>query len=438
LSAQLGNRGRGRLISAAIFALFFAAAGCRDAILSLSSPKPRADELFAALGARVSDPQRERKYDYARIQIANAAVLPSRVWSDTAVWTASTSVRRTLVVGGRYADGRYHLMSERAVPHPTQLAESRHIINLTRLSDDEYVWDTDVIYALGGVSAEQVGRFVGAMFASAEGRGERDVRADYGTVLPRASAVLGQLFAVDSVRTTHFADKSTLAAFTVRLTPRGIESRYPNFAKYMARYGETTRAHWTLTDHTGASYFDLTIGDGRLIMRVRTLDGAMVSLGGAARAMPDSLTLNGDMTFKVRAFTVGIRNYHAEFTIVHTDDERTWNIVSRREPEWVLPLITERLLRTPLRRPFQGNGTLFRIGVRDSAGAPTLLHRRLHLEVQESTLLRFIGKLGATAVNDFTGKAEREQYLWLREFFTALVGDVHAATAASPPRPLEP
>src|SRR5207237_10334913 len=119
------------------------------------------------------------------------------------------------------------------------------------------------------------------------------------------------------------------------------------------------------------------------------LAGSLVSLAGAARPMPDSLMLNADFTMKVRHFTMGFHDYHAEFTVMRGDHERDWSVITRREPQWVLPLITERLLRTPLRRPFRGSGSLFRIGVRhDSAGGQSVLHRRVHLEVQESTILR--------------------------------------------------
>ncbi|MGH7679548.1 MAG: hypothetical protein ACRENU_13840, partial [Gemmatimonadaceae bacterium] len=90
------------------------------------------------------------------------------------------------------------------------------------------------------------------------------------------------------------------------------------------------------------------------------------------------------------------------------------------------PLITEHLLRTPLQRPFQGRGALFRIGVRDSAGGQTILQRRLHLEVRESAILRFIGRLGTTALSEYRAKAEREQLAWLREAFSALAEDVRA------------
>jgi hypothetical protein len=86
-----------------------------------------------------------------------------------------------------------------------------------------------------------------------------------------------------------------------------------------------------------------------------------------------------------------------------------------------------------LRRPFEGEGALFRIGVRDSAGAQSILYRTLRLEVQESAILRFVARLGAIAISDYAGEVEREEMAWLRELFTALLADVRAASHASNP-----
>jgi hypothetical protein len=408
-------------------------AGCREPFDALggkvrpTDARARAEQLFAALGARVTEPLRDPKYDSARVRIANAAFLPSRVWDDSAVWTAFANPRRSLQVGGQFTEGRYRLEATSSAPTPARVAESRHVINLTRLSNAEYAWDTDVVYAIGTVKASDIGAFFGALIASAEGRGERELRDDYRVTAPRSSAVLGQLFSVDSIRIAQLPDRSTLATYALSMTPAGVEQRYPNFAKYMRRYAQTARLHLTLADGTGARFLDCSALDGQILFRVRTLGGKMVPIAGPSRSMPDSMTLSGGLTMRVRRFNVGFRNYHADFAIDRSDRERAWTIVSRREPEWVLPLITERLLRTPLRRPFQGSGAFFRIGVRDdSAGGQTILYRRAHLEVQESLILRFIGRLGSIAVNEYTGRVEREQAAWLREVFEAVVADVRA------------
>jgi len=406
--------------------------GCREVLSSpVSAPQTavHVEELFSALGARVSDPVRDQKYDTARMRIASAAFLPSRVWGDTSVWVSSTSSRRTLLITGRSAGGRYRLDASHALAPIAQMADSRHVINLTRLASDEYAWDTDVAFATGHLTAIEAGQLTTALFTAGDGRTERDVRANYAATVPRTVAALGQLFHVDSIRAVPLADRSTITTFVITMRPDSIDAKYPNFAKYLRRYAESANMAWVLADRSGAPFFEAGMSEGRIRFRVRALEGSLAPLaaGAPARPLPDSLTLSGALTLKVRHFTVGFRDYHADFTIIRTPHERAWAIVSREEPHWVLPLVTERLLKTPLRRPFQGSGALFRVGVRDdSTGGQSVLHRRMHLEVQESTILRFVGRLGAIAVGDYSGKAEREQYAFLTEVFTALVADTRA------------
>ena len=337
------------------------------------------------------------------------------------------STRRQLMAAGRLADGRYQIVATPNAPFPVRLAEARHDIVLTRLSEDAFHWYTEVPYAIGSVSAADFGNFFGAMFGAAEGRTESQIRADYRTALPRTSAVAGQLFRVDSIRTTQLPDRSTSVVYAVTITPRGIEQRYPRYAKYLTRYVQPAKMHWTLTDSLGGTFFDMTVAKGQMVVRVRSAARRLVAIGGPARLMPDSLKLNGDVAVKIGRFTVGFRNYHGDFAVIRTPHERAWSIVSRQEPDWVLPLIAERLLRTPLRRPFQGKGAQFVIGVRDTAGAQTILNRRAEVEVQESAILRFLARLGAVAISDYAGDAEREEMAWLRELFSALVADVQGS-----------
>jgi hypothetical protein len=380
--------------------------------------------MFGTLAARVTQPTRDTRYDSARVRLVKGALLPSRVWNDTSVWTSTTTSRRTLLVRGAFEGGRYRFDASDSVPFPSRPAEARHAIHLTRLSDNEYAWDTDVPFAIGTASAAQVGAFVGALFASAEGRADEAVRADFRAFVPRTTGVLKQLFELQRIQSDRLPDGSTLASFDILVNPAGVQGRYPNFAQYVRRYIMTARTRWSIADANGRSYIELSAINGRLGMRVRTKNGGIVALDGPVQPMPDSLTLHGEMAMKVRRFTVGFHAYRAQFVVGRSDHERYWSIVSRVEPEWTLPLITEHLIRTPLRRPFKGSGAHFRIGVRDSAGAQTILARRVHLEVQESLILRFLGRLGAIAAGDYHGKTEREQMAWLHEVFSALVSDV--------------
>jgi hypothetical protein len=403
---------------------------CRDAFISLGGATPkapsrdRAVEVFSALGARVTDPYRDSKYDTARVKIANAAMIPSKVWDDSSVWTAGSASRRTLQISGRFASPRYRLDAVRFAPMPSLPAESRHIINLTRLSEDGYAWDTDVLYSLGTAPAADIAAFTRALFAAGEARLEGAIRADYRAIAPRTTAALGQLFLVDSIRTFHYADSSTLAVFAVTMRPDMIQPKLPRFAEYVRRYLVTAKTSWTVVDRTGLQFLEFTGSEGHIVLKVRTRRGAIVSMNGPIAPMPDTLMLNGMLTMKVRRFTAGFKNYQPEFTITRNDHEASWTFISRKEPNWVLPMITERLLKSPLRRPFQGSGAMFKIGVRDSVGGQTVLLRRLHLEVQESAILRFIGRLGATAIGDYQGRSEKEMNIWLNDVFAGIVADL--------------
>jgi hypothetical protein len=414
--------------------LLLAAAGCRpqlaaitgDTTLALS--RQVAQSVLVALSARVSNPLRDAKYDSARFRIARAAFLPSRIWNDTSVWSASTAVRRTLFVSGQLTGGRYRLEATRALTPITQLGDLRHTIRLTRLSSDEYSWDTDIQYAIGPLMAANSGALLSAILSSAEGLNEPTLRAEYRMLLPAATAAFGQLFSIDSVRTTRLADGSTAATIAIRMTPRGIRDRYPKYADYLERYASSTAMHWSVLDRNGASYLTFASDDGHLSLRVRSRAGALLALIGPARPLPDTLVLAGAMTVNVHHVTMGFTNYHADLYVTRTPHERALTVVTRREPDWVLPLVAERLLRTPLRRPFQGNGSLYRIGVRDdSTPAHALLTRRMHLEVQESPILRFVGRLGGAAVTEYDSDVERQGDRWMHDALGALAIDLGAA-----------
>jgi hypothetical protein len=84
------------------------------------------------------------------------------------------------------------------------------------------------------------------------------------------------------------------------------------------------------------------------------------------------------------------------------------------------------LLRSSLRRPFAGNGTQFRISIRDEPGHQTFLSRRGTTTVQESAVLRFLGKLGGAAMGDFVETAEVEENQFDASAFAALQGDIDA------------
>jgi len=129
---------------------------------------------------------------------------------------------------------------------------------------------------------------------------------------------------------------------------------------------------------------------------------------------------------RIMVFNVGMTDMHGTFVQVRSPTERGWLMRFQTEPEWHLPLATKQLLRSPLRRPFEGSGVLFRIGLRNAPNSPTMLYRKFDLAVRESAIMRFIGSLGFTAMSDFSGGVEAEENRFLQEMFAALRADVRA------------
>jgi hypothetical protein len=136
------------------------------------------------------------------------------------------------------------------------------------------------------------------------------------------------------------------------------------------------------------------------------------------------LRLNVDVSLKVKLFKVGFHQLTTDFAIVNSPHESSWTVTARHEPEWDLPLITERLIRSPLRRPFEGAGSMFSVSVRDSSGTQTLFTRRGRLDVQESTIMRFIGSLGSHMMGDLDKRVEADEDRFIRDGFRALQADL--------------
>ena len=160
--------------------------------------------------------------------------------------------------------------------------------------------------------------------------------------------------------------------------------------------------------------------------RVRSKGGHFAPLEGAVRPMPTNLTIHLDMSMKILIFTVGWTEMAGDFEVIDTPHERGWSMRFAKEPDWHLPLTVGTLLKSPLRRPFQGPGIPIRISIRDNPGSQTILNRRLSFVVQESGILRFLNRLSGTAVGDFLGASEREANRFNADAFRALRLDVSA------------
>jgi hypothetical protein len=406
--------------------------GCADTFrLPGSAPAAaaaRADQMFEAIAARFAPNDFSAKYDLARVKLAQSALVPSRVFNDTSAWDAqpSASMRLLYISGNNLANGHYRLDTRPVLGPPLKPGETRHTIALEQLASNIFRWDTRVDLAIGSITADDIANALTMLLAAPEGRGERAVRDDYRAAFPRTTTAFGRGFVLDSMSIAPGAAGTTNVILRFAVKPELMRPAYPQLADYLDKYLGPAKYHFALGDHAGAPLFDIVGRDRAMTLRYRVQQGKLVSLLGPPKPWPDSLVLRTDLTLKVKHFTVGFRGLVTDFVISNSGSERAWTVLARREPDWDLPFITERLIRSPLHRPFEPPGALFRMSVRDSAGMQTLFTRRTRLDVQESAIMRFIGSLASHAMGDLDAKVEADEDRFIRDLFTALQADLKA------------
>ncbi len=417
-------------ISLALAGLITLAGACADTFPPATAV--HAEQMFEGVAMRFSPNVYDARYNTARVKLAQSALVPSRIFDDSSVWSAypTTSLRSLFVSGTLGPDGRYHFDTRKALVPPSRVGDSYHAINLEQVASNQYRWDTRVELALGGITADEVAAAFDALLRAPEGRSERSLREDYRAAFPRAMAAFGRGFVLDSATLAPGAPGITTVALRFAFRPELMKPAFPGLAAYLDKYLGPAKYHFVLTDRSGATLFDLLGRDRAMTIRYRIAQGKLVSLAGPPKPWPDSLTLVADVALKVKLFTVGVHELTTDFVISNATSgnthERGWTIVARREPKWDLPLITERLIRSPLRRPFEGEGSSFRLAVRDSAGGQTVFTRRTRLQVQESTIMRFLGSLASHAIGDLDERVEQDEHRFLREAFVALQADLRA------------
>jgi hypothetical protein len=407
--------------------------GCRSAALAYgpdaASARTNFDALASAIEYRFTNVARTPKFANARMRVARYAFAPSKLVNDTVLWTGLRSTRtgaaRDLEIHAGLVANQYLFTARTGVPLPTRVGDERHLITLEQRGESDWFWHTEVDHAVGALPPSRVTDVFHALFASAE-RAPGAVRADYRGAFPRTTQALGRMITIDSVGTATQGDGSTLVTLRMRLDGGKLARTFPAFGKYVQKYLEPTRWHYRLADHGGADWFDAEGGNTLVTLRFRSHDGQLQPLRGGARAMPDSLTLYVDALAKLGLFTVGVTKMQGEFVHVSTARERAWAMRFTKEPEWHLPLIAERLLRSPLRRPFEGRGMVFRLGFRTAPDGQTLLARTFDVTVRESAIMRFLGNLGFTAMSDYAGKVEEEENRFIAEAMQALKADMAA------------
>jgi len=387
--------------------------------------RQNAEEFFYSVGSRFTNIQRPQRVIRARQQFGHYALTPSGVYSDTTIWLATgPDSARLFGDEGIFSVDRYIVSAKLSTTSPDQLTESREIVRLRKLTDNEYEWFTNVEVALGRIGAKSIADVLAAALAAGEGQSSAATRADYNASFPRTAAALGRLFTIDTLRTTPDSEGATTIDIAIKLTPDILKATMPHYAAYIDKYISKGKYRITLTDKTGARWFDAWAANYYMHFKVRSKGGHFAPLEGALRPMPEQLTIQLDMSMKIMIFTVGWTQMMGDFEFINTAHERGWSMRFAKEPNWHLPITVGTLLKSPLRRPFQGQGIPIRISIRDNPGSQTILNRRGSFIVQESGILRFLNRLSGTAVGDFLGPSEREANRFNADAFRALRIDV--------------
>lgn len=398
----------------------------------------RASELLEAEALSHTRVTRTSVLSTATLKLAHAALVPSRVYGDTSIWTAiqPDSVRVLTAVG--HPAGDHYLVAERAgPPQPDRLGDQRHQVTLTRIGSRDYAWATSVELAIGSITPDDVDHVVAATLAATATEPAEALQLGSKAAFPRATAALERLFSLDTVRTTPADDGSAHITLVFGMHPDRLKAVYPAFAGYLTRYTGPTWMQFELVDPAGVGWFDLELGDGRIAVRFRsTGDGHLAPLTGPIRPMPDSLLLRTDFHTRLWLLSLGVSNLVSDFVLQHSEHERGWHLAFRHEPRWHVPLGF--LVSGSLRRPFQGEGAQFNVAIRSAVGGQTLLVRGGHIVVEEGTTMRWFGGLGTRAYGDFLGPTEAEEYSFIANVMTALHADLGEGTAAASSGDLAP
>src|SRR3954469_6584471 len=138
--------------------MMLSVASCTDAVSVVADgperPAVKISQLTEAVAARYTLPERSGRFELARRRLVSGALVPSRAFDDSAIWSSFPSPgTRVLAARGALTERGYRFEMS---PEPADLSkpgDTRHAIILRRLTDNEFRWDTRVDFAIGSVTA---------------------------------------------------------------------------------------------------------------------------------------------------------------------------------------------------------------------------------------------------------------------------------------------
>jgi hypothetical protein len=387
-----------------------------------------ADALFGSVVTRFDRVFRDSKVLASRRAISRALFTPSRVFSDTSVWTSPPSSQvKHAEWRGVAEPQRYHFIAGHSTAVLGRPGESYHDFQLRRTGDDIFEWTEDANFGVGDATPAAIAGIPAAWLAAGERADTAAIRRDIHSAFPKSAEVWGRLVSLDRIETSRDATGAWSQKHVLSLHTERAKIAYPAFANWLGKFVGPMRLRMRIHDAT-RTWFDVTVRDNVMTIRTRTRDGRLLPIEGGGAAMPDSVSLYADLSVKFSIFRLGFEKLHGAFITIRRPDERGWDIRFREEPDWELPLLAEQMLHTPLKRPFLGDGSLFRIvAQRESDGPQTFITRKILLTVQESAILRFVSRLANRGVDAFIAEgADRDLSRFMTHAFGALRDDSRA------------
>ena len=417
-----------------VLALAWAPAGCRRAARELAggpagAEGPRA--LVGALADRFGPIDREPAFDALRPRLAHAALVPSRVFDDATAWTTRGDGWRATEFEGHGSGSAYRIGVRARASDPVAPGGYRGRVRLERVAGGRFEWSVDEELAVGPVRPADLAAALDALLRGAEASGEATARAAIGGALPRSSSLLGLLLHLETLSLERDAHGATAVRLAVRLTPDGIRGFAPRYAAFIRKYASPIRMRLAVAEPSGADWWSLEASESLWTLRLRVRDGSLVPLEGPAdRRLPPLLRATTDYSTRMGRYKVGASRLVADVTLTRTAAEKGFSARFLQEPDWELPFLVESLLHAPLRFPFEGPGSEAGWAARETPGAGTRLVRHYRARVRETWILRWLGGMTSSAVNEFRRGAEAEADLFHRECLLALRDDLGALASA--------
>jgi hypothetical protein len=389
-----------------------------------------ADTLLAALGARFGPHVLGARLTEIRPRLVQGSLVPSRIFNDSTMWTEADGSVRELELGGDRTTGGYRIGVAQDAPLPAHAAEYHRRVLLKQLEHGQYEWRVHDVLAIGDVQVQQLANALTALFMAAQRESGASARADYRASLPRATRALGRLVTLDTLAVAPSRRGATALALGVTVHPERLEQDAPHYARFLSKFVSPAHLRLTVYDDQGP-WWTMTGDEGRFTARLRVRDGSLAPLGGPPRPMPARLHVRADLDTKMFVFRIGFRELVGDVVLTRTEHQKGFVVVFQHEPEWVLPPLVGRMIRTSLSRPFTGTGALLSFDLRDGDGAQTLALRDYRVAIEESAIMRWLGGLGNSALSDFHDGAEREADRFVGQAFAALEQDVKALALAA-------